>query len=115
MHRLDSATKTLIADSETRRAWIIYQLSLKGRSLAAVARDAEVRRQTLYNVFQHPYPRMEKYIADALDMRPQDLFPERYLANGLPARRMGRPRKVSCQDKTTTAGRRRNINKRQAA
>lgn len=116
MLKIDRTTRTLLKDPHKRRGWIIYQLTLQGRSLASVARKAGVRRQTLYQVFLKPYPRMEKVLADALAMTPQHLFPERYDADGLPVRRMGRPRKVSCHgSKHTTQTTRRNVKKREAA
>lgn len=92
---LDIPTKNLLLDPEKRRAWIVYQVSLTGGSLARVAEDAGVNRQTLYGVFQRPYPRMEKLIADALGLTPQALFPDRYNADGLPNRRRGRKPKNS--------------------
>jgi Ner family transcriptional regulator len=91
MTNLDSTTRKLLKDPKKRRAWVIYQVTLQGRSLATVARDAGVKRQTLYRVFDICYPRMEKLIADAVGLRPQEVFPERYDADGLPNRRMGRP------------------------
>lgn len=87
--RLDAQAKKLIAKPETRRSWVIFQLMLKGRTLADVARDAGVQRQSLYHVFGRNYPRMEIVLAEALGLRPQQLFPERYDTNGLPKRRRG--------------------------
>lgn len=107
--KIDRATARLIQDPQKRWAWIIYQLGLQGRSLAEVAAGGGVKRQTLYVVQRHPYPRMEKIIADALDMTPAQLFSERYDADGLPARKWGRPyKKISChgsKDNTTRAAR----------
>jgi len=102
MPTIDRPTRRILADPDKRRAWCIYQLSLRGSSLAAVARGAGVSRQTLYVVFWRPYPRMEKIVADALGMRPQELFPERYDADGLPNRKIGRPFRKST---AKTAGR----------
>ena len=92
MTKIDNHTKRLIADPDSRWAWIKYQLQLQGRSLAQVAHDAGVTRQCVYHVGHMTYPRMEKVIADALKMAPADLFPERYdQKTGLPFYRKGRP------------------------
>ena len=90
MSTLDSKTRVLIRDPKQRRARIKYQIHMQGRMMADVARDAGVDRRTLYQTFQRPYPRMEKIIAEALGLTPQELFPERYDKNGLPNRMMGR-------------------------
>lgn len=84
MDTLDSIPKTLLSDPKKRRAWVIYLVSIQGRSLAAIARDAGVTRQTIYRVFNTPNPPMEKLIADAIGLTPQQLFPERYKSEGQP-------------------------------
>lgn len=81
---LDKRTRTLIQDPDKRRAWIIYQVSLQGRSLAQVAAEAGVSRQCLYQVFHRRYPRMERVLAAALNVAVEILWPERYDADGLP-------------------------------
>lgn len=87
--RLDTQARKLIANPDTRRSWVIFQLMLQGRTLADIARAAGVQRQSLYHVFGRNYPRMEIVLAEALGLRPQQLFPERYDAHGLPKRRRG--------------------------
>jgi len=93
MARTGCPPERILKDPKKRQAWVIYQLSLQGRSLADIARGAGVRRQTLYQAFHRSYPRMEKIIADALGLAPGTLWPERYDADGLPVRRLGRPKK----------------------
>lgn len=116
MIKIDSHTKKLLQDKKKRQAWIIYQVALQGRSLAAVAREAGVRRQTLYQVFQVPYPRMEKIISDALELEPKVLFPDRYDADGLPLRKMGRPKKSTVKTpKNNTKKNQRNVHARRVA
>jgi len=90
MKPIDRPPKNITGDQALLRAWVIYQLSIRGRSLAAVAREHGIMRQTIYQVFLRPYPRAEKIIADALGLRPQDLWPSRYDRHGLPNRRRGR-------------------------
>lgn len=89
MQPIDTTTRRLLANPKKRRAWVIYQLLLKGKTLADVARNAGVQRQTLYHVFDRAYPRMEAVLASALSMQPQQLFSERYCSDGLPTRRKG--------------------------
>jgi Ner family transcriptional regulator len=72
----------VMRDPPKRRAWIIFQLSLKGLSMAAVGREAGVGRQAVYRVFDAQYPRMEQVLATALGVTPQFLFPERFDKDG---------------------------------
>lgn len=100
--RLDEGTRQMLSDPVKRRAWVRYQLALRGRSLASVAADAGVTRQCLYHVFRQPYPRMEQVLAKALRVSPADLFPERYDARGNAHARMGRPKKSLTKTKHST-------------
>lgn len=86
---IDRTTQQLLRNTQKRRAWVIYQLLLKDKTLADVARAAGVERQTLYHVFERPYPKMERLVAEAVGLTPQKLFSERYDADGLPLRRKG--------------------------
>lgn len=118
MMQLDTPTKQLLKDPEKRRAWIIYQVNLQGRSLSDIARTAGVNRQTLYHVFLKPYPRMEAIIADALGLTPAQLWPERYDANGIPNRQRGRRRKSptkAAHKQHTAPTKARNTRKREVA
>jgi Ner family transcriptional regulator len=82
--------------------------------LASVAREAGVTKQQTQVAMGRPYPRMERYIANALGLSPQELFPERYDADGLPNRHRGRPaHKSSVQHTTRATGR--NVHPREAA
>lgn len=102
----DSTTKRILANPKKRQAWVIYNLKLRGLSLAALARRAGVKKQCMQAAMSRPYPRMEKFIADALGLPPQQLFPERYDEDGLPNRSRGRrPHKISCPDSKHTTRR----------
>lgn len=103
MLKTDKPPKHILKDPAKRRAWIIYQVNLQGRSLAQVARDAGVTRVCLYQVFNKTYPRMEKVVADALGMAPAELWPERYDADGLPIYRRGRPANKSITKNTPSS------------
>jgi Ner family transcriptional regulator len=108
MTELDPKTQQILADPKRRRAWISFQLTERGTSLAEVARNGKVKRQTLYRVFDRRYPRMQRLVADALRMEPQVLFPERYDADGLPIRYYG-------QGKSTKKRTDKTVNKRRTA
>ncbi len=97
---IDKNLREIFSDPDRRRVWVSYQVRLKGKTLADYARDAGVSRSCLYSGFRHPYPHMEKIIADAVGLTPQILFPERYSADGLPIQRRGRPKKYT-QDNTS--------------
>lgn len=110
--KIDTSTKKLLADPADnyakRRAWVIYQLKLKGESLASVARKAGYNRHVPQLALRTTYPKVEVVIAKALGMEPKDLFPERYdQATGLPYHRFGRPKKSNTKD--TTKRRARNV------
>ncbi len=94
-----TAPSAILGDPQKRRGWVIYRLQLQGQTLAGLAHAHGVTRQCLYHVFKAPYPNMERLLAEAVGMKPQVLFAERYGADGLPARRIGRPKKVSCHEK----------------
>lgn len=115
---LDNHTKKLLSKPLTRRAWIIYQLTIKGESLASVARRQGVSRQAMQRVLTYPYPRMEKALADFLGIAPHVLFPERYdPTTKLSNRLRGRPRNKSVVSSTdgTTRAPRRNVHSQRAA
>lgn len=102
---IDKTTKHLFTHPAKRRAWVRYQLTLRGLNMADIARGAGVTRSCLYQAFCKTYPRMEKVIADAVGLQPHVLWPERYDTDGLPLYRMGRPKKSITNDSTLRAGR----------
>lgn len=79
--------KTEIPIDPTQRwEWIKYQLRTKGTSLARLARELNVSDTAVKNAKRTAYPRMERAIAKALGLKPIDLWPERWNANGNPFR-----------------------------
>lgn len=74
------------SDPEKRWEWIKYQLRTNSTSLAKLARELSVSGQALKNVKFTAYPRMERAIAKALSLKPADIWPERWAANGNPYR-----------------------------
>jgi Ner family transcriptional regulator len=90
---IDDSLIQILRDPKKRRAWVIYQLGLKGMNLSDIAREHGVVRGTVYHAFNQPYPRMERAIADALGMLVTDLWPERYKDGVSIQRPQGRPNK----------------------
>lgn len=61
------------------KAWVLYQLQIRGLSFAEIARrNGNARRDLPRMAFDMPYPKWEKIVAAAIDMEPEELWPERY-------------------------------------
>jgi Ner family transcriptional regulator len=69
-------------DPAIRWEWIKYQLRAHGTSLAEIARDLDVTGTAVKNAKRTAYPRVERAIAKALDLKPIDLWPERWNLTG---------------------------------
>lgn len=80
MSQLNTAIIPLNPDQ--RRAWIHYQLRLRGLSMAEIARREGLARNTPKLALYQPYLRMERIIARAIDCTPQQVWPERFNADG---------------------------------
>ena len=65
-----------------RRAWVKFQLSLKGLSFAALAEQIDVSPQAIKDALLKPSARIEEEIASAIKVPVEKLFPERFDANG---------------------------------
>lgn len=65
-------------DSKERAAWVVYQLALRGKTLAGMAREQGVTRQQPSIALRRTYPKWERLIAEALECEPIDIWPERY-------------------------------------
>lgn len=107
-------------DQIQRRAWVKYQLELHGYTFGKLARELGVSRGVPQQALSHPYPKMERAIAEKIGVPPQVIWPERYDAQGLPNRPMGRPRAVNVsshvkRNKHITIERSGNVKDREAA
>jgi len=109
MRKIDSATKQLFKDPAKRRAWVIYQLSLQGRSLASLARDHGYERTAPKAALSRPWPKWERFIAEAVGVPVHVLFPERYAPTGERLIRMGRPKKSIRKKQDNTRAQSRNV------
>jgi Ner family transcriptional regulator len=90
------------ATAAARRAWIKYQLELRGTTLGKLAASKGLSRTTVNKALAVPYPKMERVIALALGLTPQQLWPERYDETGERVTKRGRPRRT--QDSQVCVG-----------
>ncbi len=74
-------------NEEQKRSWIKYRLKIQGKSLASLAREHKTSRQVLSNTLYEPSPRWEYVIAQALNKKPTEIWPERY-EDGLPKEKL---------------------------
>lgn len=65
-----------------RRVWVIYQLKLRGTNVRRLARKWGVSPSAIQNALTSPSSHLEVAIAKMLGLTPQQLFPERFDANG---------------------------------
>ena len=82
----DQRLRQILANEHTRWEWIKYQLNLRGSSIAQVARSIPARPTYLHKLKKLQCPRYEIRLAQALDLTPQVLFPDRYNEHGIPKR-----------------------------
>ncbi len=78
-------------DKHARAEWILYALHQSGHSIAALSSQHGVKRSSACQCLRIPMPKWERIIADALGVRPEQLWPERYGPDGKPNRKRGRP------------------------
>ncbi len=74
------ATKISPKNPNQRKLWIKHQLELIGESYATIGRELGVTRHCVRRAMVIHYPKMERAIAAKLQMRPEDIWPERYTA-----------------------------------
>jgi len=86
------------------RADIKAALEKRGLKLSDLARANGYTRSVITGAFTHSYPVVERIVADALDVQPWDIWPERYNDYGQPVQD-GNPNMV----KRNWGGRKRNV------
>lgn len=88
---MSSLTTTLAVPKEPafRRAWLVYQLRLRGWSLRQLASQEGVSYEALARTMVEPNSHLEPLIARVLGTTVRELFPERFDASG---RRLHRTR-----------------------
>ena len=66
-------------------SWIKYRLTQVGHpTWPSLARKHNYSITAFTLVKNYAFPNVEKIIAETIGMTPQDLFPNRYMSNGLP-------------------------------
>ncbi|WP_298978460.1 helix-turn-helix transcriptional regulator [uncultured Psychrobacter sp.] len=60
------------------QADIIAALKKAGTNMSALGEAKGYSRNSLRNALYRPYPKAEKIIADALNLKPKDIWPSRY-------------------------------------
>ncbi|TPG64949.1 transcriptional regulator [Ewingella americana] len=73
---------------------IIAALHKKGTTLAALSRQSGLSSSTLSNALSRPWPKGELLIANAIGVRPAEIWPQRYFTeNGQPIVKIMRNKK----------------------
>jgi len=96
---IHNATLDIPKNPAQRRAWLAYQLRLKGLSIADLARQEDVSREAVAKAMNEPSSHLEEAIARTLERTVREIFPERYDHHG---RRLNRTRE---KQRTTHAPR----------
>ena len=73
------------------RAWIKFQLELRGTNLQKLATENGLSRNAVRKALAQSSPRAEKIIATALRTKPELLWPDRYDEFGLSKRGQAHP------------------------
>jgi Ner family transcriptional regulator len=72
-----------MAKKDWHPADVIAALHKRGTSMARVSREAGLASSTLANTLKRPWPRGEWLIAIAIGLHPSEVWPTRYLRQGL--------------------------------
>ncbi|MCP2041439.1 Ner family transcriptional regulator [Neisseria sp. HSC-16F19] len=75
-----TATVQPVVPEDWHRADIIAALKKAGWSVRSLAAEVKVHPTTLYGALVRPYPKSERVIAQALGLKPEDIWPQRYAA-----------------------------------
>ncbi|QDO84040.1 transcriptional regulator [Shewanella psychropiezotolerans] len=78
MKPVDSNCTESRAAADMPRLDIVYLLHKKGLSLRRVGQEAGLGPGTLSKALDRPWTKGERLIAEALEMKPQDIWPTRY-------------------------------------
>lgn len=75
---MPNITQRDIKNTQTKWAWVKYQLQLKGLTLSDLARRLNVTPSAVLNVKTVHYPRIERAIAREIGVSAEAIWPERY-------------------------------------
>ncbi|GAA5106062.1 transcriptional regulator [Orbus sasakiae] len=65
-------------DQDWHRADIRAELEKRGTSLRKLSREAGLSENTLRNALDRKWPKGEKIIAEAIGVKPEEIWPTRY-------------------------------------
>jgi len=66
--------------------YITYRLYDRGTSYDRISREHHYSRTAAQMAIKLPWPKMERLIAEAIGVTPQEIWPSRYEADGTPKR-----------------------------
>jgi Ner family transcriptional regulator len=84
-HKKPAPSKSDVQDSSAN--YIQYRLREVGMSLRRLSRLHNYAPSSGAQVFQMPWPAMQKHIAAAIGVQPQEIWPSRYNDDGTPKAR----------------------------
>lgn len=67
-----------IEKQDMHRKRIVFELHMRDLTVKELSLKAGLGASTLSNVFSRKWPKAEKIVAEALDMKPQEIWPSRY-------------------------------------
>ncbi len=76
----DLTLEQMVANPDTRREWLKFQLALRGSSFSAIARASGYTHQAICSIAGKRYGnrQVEALIAKTIGMDPEAIWPERY-------------------------------------
>lgn len=93
-----AAEREIFRNPTERRAWVIYQLKIRGLTLSSVAREQGVSQQALGAALSSPSQALEEAIACAVQRYATELFPERFAPDGRRLHVTRGPNRISSAD-----------------
>ena len=85
MQEIDSPKKPA-RQPDWHPAFIVYQLRLKGLSFRRLARLNGYAQGSATLVTRIAWPKMQRLVANAIGVQPQEIWPSRYNPDGTPKR-----------------------------
>ncbi len=78
--RTELNLEEILANPDTRREWLKFQLALHGSSFSAIARETGFTHQAICSIAGRRYGnrQVEALIARTIGMAPAHIWPERY-------------------------------------
>lgn len=78
MSNLPQSIPAIPKEPKAKRAWLAYQLRLRGLSYRSLAKELGLSASAVRLATWTPYRRMEELIASKLGVDPADIWPDRW-------------------------------------